>query len=171
MINLSGIEVTLPLKIVIFSCIPFFSWSSSFPPFIAECIEDTTFRYDGGNGLDMRGREIELPGFGWMTEKWGGLTVKWSGGEGIKVGELDMAVLLVREWGVAAGVVNEVTGSSASELLGVKQSGVSLYSFAIDISLGEAVFSQSTISRLGMSKQIKVRSQNLKCDVKFYTGN
>lgn len=118
--------------------------------FVAECKEGSTHRYDGGNGVDMNGVEANFA-YGWSTEKWGGLRISWSGGETIKLGELEATVLSARD-----GVVSAAWA---------KDNGLAhnIYSFVIDTSLGQAVYSQVKASSLGKSRSVKVRSQDLKC--------
>lgn len=122
-------------------------------PFTAECVEGSTHRYDGGNGLDMAGGKADFD-YGWSTEKWGGLKVSWDGGKVIKVGQLEASVL-----GSSNGVISAAWA-------GDNGLAHNIYSFVIDLPLGEAVYSQVQASPLGKSRSIKVRSQDLECVIK-----
>jgi len=122
------------------------------PPFEASCEEGQTYRYDGGNGLDMTGREAPFE-YGWTAEKWGDLDVKWAGGKAIELGQIQAIVLTAQD-----SVVSAVGGSSAS-------GATNVYSFVIDLQTGYAVFSQVQASSLGKNRAVKVRSQNLTCTV------
>jgi len=127
-------------------------WASSPGSFSADCTEGETHRYDGGNGFYINGGKIPDPEHGWITENWGGLKIFWIGGDNIKVGKLDFSVLNTDE-----GVVSAVWAGIGT--------AINVYSFVIDLQLGEAVYSQVQASALGASRQIKVRSQNLICEI------
>jgi hypothetical protein len=130
-------------------------YASELSPFSAECTEGETHRYDGGNAKDMFGNEGQgAKGFfGWKTEKWGGFSIDWSGGKTISIGNLSATVTHARN-GIIAAVLHD--GSALA---------VNVRSLVLDIFLGEAVFSQVQAAPLGESRQIKVRSQNLRCKV------
>ncbi|MCK5218608.1 hypothetical protein KAR10_03750 [bacterium] len=123
-------------------------------PFKASCVEGETHRFDGGNGKDMMGETIKDPEFGWMTEKWGGLTLSWSGDKTIIIGTLNATVLSTEN-----GVLSAVWAGNAP--------AVNIYSMVLDTVIGEAVYSQVQASSIGKNRAIKVRSQNLKCKIEW----
>lgn len=129
------------------------SATDSLKPFDAECEEGGTHRYDGGNGRDMSGGKADFD-YGWSTEKWGGLEVSWEGGKVIKVGNLEATVL-----SASNGVISAAWA-------GDNGLAHNIYSFVIDLPLGQAVYSQVHASSLGESRSIKVRSQDLTCAFK-----
>lgn len=129
-------------------------YAKTVAPFKASCVEGETHRFDGGNGKDMMGEDIKNPEFGWMTEKWGGLNLSWSGEKTIVIGKLNATVLSSEN-----GVVSAVWAGSAP--------AVNIYSMVLDTLIGEAVFSQVQAASLGKNRAIKVRSQNLKCKIEW----
>ena len=130
-------------------------FASEVMPFTAECIEGETHRYDGGNGKDMMGKKINDPRYGWSTEKWGDLSITWSGGKTIVMGQ------------IIATVTNAKSGVISAVWSVVNELAVNLYSMVIDTSIGQVVYSQVQASYLGESRAIKVRSQNLACKIKW----
>ena len=141
------------LLIMLLSLAGTLSHAAEIAPFSAECEEGGTHRYDGGNGLNMSGGKTDFD-YGWSTEKWGGLKVSWDGGKNIKLGELD------------ASVLSASNGVISAAWAGDNRMAVNVYSFVLDIPLGEAVYSQVQASSFGANRSIKVRSQDLKCTVK-----
>ena len=133
-------------------------------PFSASCHEGTTHRYDGSTGLDMLGRTVDSPVSRWSTESWGDVEVSWRGGSTIELGGLTARVSHAGG-GIVAAYWTETIGSTKAQPV-VESVGTNIYSVVIDTVLGQAVYSQTQAVVLGASRQIKVRSQNLFCDVR-----
>ncbi len=133
--------------------------ASDFPLFSASCVEGETHRYDGGyndkNMHDSMGEKIIDE---WSTEKWGGLEIAWDGGETIKVGGFKSTYNNMQVIHAGAGVISAIRN-------GPGLATTNIYSFVIDLEIGQAVYSQ--VQGVYSQHTIKVRSQNLKCDVTF----
>ncbi len=67
----------------------------------------------------------------WITEKWGGLEIAWDGGETIKVGMSNNFQVIH----AGSGVISAVSSDSGLET-------TNIYSFVIDLEIGQAVYSQ-----------------------------
>jgi hypothetical protein len=128
------------------------SSASPLRAFTAECVEGETHRYDGGSGVDALGEPIAQPRYGWSIERWGDLRISWTGGDSIQVGNL------------SAHVESAVDGILAASWAG-DGPATNVYSLILDTSLGQAVYSQVQAVVTGKSRQIKVRSQNLRCKI------
>jgi hypothetical protein len=128
-----------------------------FPFFSASCLEGETHRYDGGydgkNMLDSSGKELIDE---WQTEKWGGLEIVWDGGDTIKVGGNQSRYDNMQVIHAGGGVISAI-------LNGPGLMTTNIYSFVIDLKIGQAVYSQ--VQGVYGQHTIKVRSQNLKCEV------
>ena len=129
------------------------SQATEIRPFTAACVEGETHRYDGGNGKDMSGAQIDNPSYGWSTEKWGKTNIVWSGGKMIVIDKLN------------ADVLHAERGVISAFWFGSNGLAVNLYSFVLDTVLGQALYSQSQASALGENRSVKVRSQNLSCAI------
>ncbi len=130
-------------------------YASEIVPFTAECVEGETHRYDGGNGKDMMGNKIQDPRYGWSTEKWGSLSISWSGGKTIIMGQLNAKVMLAD-----GGVISAVWAGS-------NPLAQNIYSLVLDTILGQAVYSQVQATSLGENRSVKVRSENFYCKINW----
>lgn len=114
--------------------LPVLSNAAEVPPFKASCVEGETHRYDGGNGLDMLGKKIENPDYGWSTEKWGNTNITWSGGETIVVDALN------------AAVVHNSDSIIVAIWMGDNGAALNLYSLLIDTTLSEAFYAETSVA-------------------------